>query len=53
MIGLDTNVILRYLLQDDPKQSRQANKIFDQQLSEQAPAFISLVYSARNCLGLA
>ncbi len=34
MIGLDTNVVLRYLLQDDPKQTRQANKIFDQQLSE-------------------
>ena len=43
MIGLDTNVVLRYLLQDDPKQTRQANKIFDQQLSEQAPGFISLV----------
>ena len=35
MIGLDTNVILRYLLQDDPKQARQANQIVDRQLSEQ------------------
>jgi predicted nucleic-acid-binding protein len=43
MIGLDTNVLLRYLLQDDPKQTRQANLIFDQQLSEQNPGFISLV----------
>ncbi|MDX6461889.1 MAG: hypothetical protein QOE55_5586, partial [Acidobacteriaceae bacterium] len=42
MIGLDTNVILRYLLQDDPKQARQANVIFDRQLSEQNPGFISL-----------
>ncbi len=42
MIGLDTNVILRYLLQDDPKQARQANQIFDRQLSEQTPGFISL-----------
>jgi predicted nucleic-acid-binding protein len=42
MIGLDTNVILRYLLQDDPKQTRQANLIFDRQLSEQNPGFISL-----------
>ena len=42
MIGLDTNVILRYLLQDDPKQTRQANVIFDRQLSEQNPGFISL-----------
>jgi predicted nucleic-acid-binding protein len=43
MIGLDTNVILRYLLQDDPKQTRQANQIFDQQLSEKTPGFINLV----------
>ena len=43
MIGLDTNVILRYLLQDDPKQTRQANQIVDRQLSEQNPGFVSLV----------
>jgi predicted nucleic-acid-binding protein len=43
MIGLDTNVLLRYLLQDDPKQTRQANQIVDRQLSEQNLGFISLV----------
>ncbi|HWB33468.1 MAG TPA: type II toxin-antitoxin system VapC family toxin [Acidobacteriaceae bacterium] len=43
MIGLDTNVVLRYLLQDDPAQSRHANRIMDGQLSEQNPGFISLV----------
>ena len=43
MIGLDTNIVLRYLLQDDPKQTRQANQIIDRQLSEQNPGFISLV----------
>lgn len=43
MIGLDTNVILRYLLQDDPKQARQANQIIDRQLTEDTPGFISLV----------
>ncbi|HET8638365.1 MAG TPA: type II toxin-antitoxin system VapC family toxin, partial [Acidobacteriaceae bacterium] len=42
MIGLDTNVILRYLLQDDPTQALQANKIIDQ-LSERNPGFINLV----------
>lgn len=42
MIGLDTNVVLRYLLQDDPKQTRQANRIFEQQLSEQSPGYINL-----------
>lgn len=43
MIGLDTNVILRYLLQDDPKQTPRANRIFERLLSEQNPGFISLV----------
>ena len=43
MIGLDTNIVLRYLLQDDPKQARQANQIIDRQLSAQNPGFISLV----------
>jgi predicted nucleic-acid-binding protein len=43
MIGLDTNVILRYLLQDDLEQTRHANQIVDQELSEQCPGFISLV----------
>jgi predicted nucleic-acid-binding protein len=43
MVGLDTQVVLRYLLQDDPKQTRQANQIFDWQLSERNLGFISLV----------
>jgi predicted nucleic-acid-binding protein len=43
MIGLDTNIILRYLLQDDPKQSRQANQVIDRKLSDENPGFISLV----------
>jgi predicted nucleic-acid-binding protein len=43
MIGLDTNVILRYLLQDDPKQTPLANQILDQVLSEHNPGFITLV----------
>jgi predicted nucleic-acid-binding protein len=43
MIGLDTNIILRYLLQDHPKQTRQANHVIDRQLSDENPGFISLV----------
>ena len=42
MTGLDTNVLLRYLLQDDPKQARQANQIIDRQLTEQNPGFVNL-----------
>jgi predicted nucleic-acid-binding protein len=43
MVGLDTNVILRYLLQDDPKQAIRANHIVDHVLSGRNPGFISLV----------
>jgi predicted nucleic-acid-binding protein len=43
MIGLDTNVILRYLVQDDPAQSRQATEMIERRLSEQNPGFVSLV----------
>src|SRR3990172_5954973 len=27
MIGLDTNILVRYLVQDDPKQSQKVNKL--------------------------
>lgn len=30
MIAIDTNVLLRRLLQDDPEQSKQANRLFEQ-----------------------
>jgi predicted nucleic-acid-binding protein len=43
MIGLDTNVLLRYLAQDDPKQSARATEIVEQRLTEQEPGFVSLV----------
>jgi len=43
MIGLDTNVLLRYLVQDDPLQSPRATEIITRRLSEQEPGFVSLV----------
>ena len=43
MIGLDTNILIRYLAQDDPVQSPRATEIITQQLSEQEPGFVSLV----------
>jgi predicted nucleic-acid-binding protein len=43
MIGLDTNILVRYLTQDDPVQSPQARKIMEQQLTEENPGFISIV----------
>jgi len=43
MIGLDTNVLVRYLAQDDAVQSRQATAIIERRLTEENPGFISLV----------
>lgn len=40
MIGLDTNVLVRYLTQDDPTQSAQANALIEQQLSAVEPGII-------------
>lgn len=42
MIGLDTNVLVRYLVQDDPKQSAAATRLFTS-LSAASPAFVSHV----------
>lgn len=43
MIGLDTNVLVRYLTQDDPKQAALATRLIDEELSIAEPGFISLV----------
>ena len=43
MVGLDTNVLVRYLAQDDIIQARQATQIIERQLTEGRPGFISLV----------
>ncbi len=43
MIGLDTNILMRYLAQDDPVQSPRASEIIARQLTEQEPGFVSLV----------
>jgi predicted nucleic-acid-binding protein len=43
MIGLDTNILVRYLAQDDPVQSAKATEIIEQTLTEENPGFISVV----------
>ncbi len=42
MIGLDTNVVVRYLVQDEPDQSAMASTVIDA-LTEKDPGFLSLV----------
>lgn len=43
MIALDTNVLLRYLTQDDPSQSRKAVDVIERRLTLENPGFVSLV----------
>ena len=42
MIGLDTNVIVRYIMQADPKQSPKASQLIES-LSSEAPGYITMV----------
>jgi predicted nucleic-acid-binding protein len=42
MIGLDTNVLVRYIMQDDAKQSAKATKLVES-LTVAEPGFIALV----------
>jgi predicted nucleic-acid-binding protein len=41
MIGLDTNILVRYLVQDEPIQSAKATALIEKALSETAPGFVS------------
>lgn len=42
MIGLDTNVLVRYIMQDDPKQSPKATRLVESLTGDQ-PGFVPLV----------
>ena len=41
MIGIDTNVLIRYIVQDDPEQSQKATTFLEEQISKTSPGFIS------------
>ena len=43
MLALDTNVLVRYLAQDDVKQSAAATRLIEQRLSPTERGFVSLV----------
>ena len=42
MIGLDTNVLVRYVMQDDPRQSPRATRLIES-LSPDEPGFVPVV----------
>lgn len=57
MTGLDTNVLVRYLTQDDPVQSKLANEVMESGLSKDSPGFVSpivlceLLWVLEDCYG--
>jgi len=45
MVGIDTNVLVRFIVRDDPSQTRRADKLLDN-LTKESPGFISSVVLA-------
>lgn len=43
MIGIDTNIIIRYIVQDDVQQSRKATRFMENKISTENPGFINHV----------
>jgi|SRR5215472_3862873 len=43
MIGLDSNILVRYLTQDDPIQSPKATELIERRLTKENPGFVSIV----------
>ncbi len=41
MLGLDTNILIRYIVQDDPVQSPLVSKFLKKECTEQEPCYIS------------
>ena len=49
MARRDTNVLVRYLAQDDPAQSARATRLIERELGERDPGYISLVVLVEVC----
>ena len=41
MIGIDSNVLIRYIVQDDPRQARAATRLIEGQCTADDPGFVS------------
>ena len=52
MIGLDTNVLVRYLAQDDAAQSAKATRLIEGELNERNPGFNERAYGFRSFNGM-
>jgi len=53
MIGLDTDILVRYVMQDDPVQSATATAWIEERLTLENPGFISVVAMAETVWVLA
>ena len=42
MIGLDTNVLARYIVQDDPEQARAATRLIERRCTAQSPGYVGV-----------
>ncbi len=49
MIGLDTNVLVRYFAQDDAKQGAAARALIQQRLTRDEPGHVNVVTLAETC----
>lgn len=43
MIGLDTNVLVRYVIQDDPAQAEAAGQLIESQCTPESPGLVSVI----------
>lgn len=46
MTGLDTNILARYIVRDDKKQTAAATRLIEKQCTEEEPGFVSLLVLA-------
>ena len=51
MIGLDTNILVRYLAQDHPVQSPKATKLVEEQLTKEYPGFVNVLAMVETARG--
>ena len=49
MIGLDTNVLVRYIVQDDARQAEAAARLMESRCTRDEPGFISHIVLAELC----
>ena len=49
MTGLDSNVLVRYLAQDEVAQAARASRLIERELTARTPGFISLIVLVETC----